>query len=150
MADRLATYYTDDHRRLDYLFEKFERLKTKDPAWALKILREFRAGLEQHMAWEEAILFSEYDARVKDPDRSVTDQLLSEHGEILNVLDRLETKLAEPSSNTAVEEARLVKALADHNRTEETGLYLQLDRLLTDQEREEIFTRMRESAWTKE
>ena len=148
--ESILTFYSQDHHRLDHLLGTFQRLKAKDPNQALKTLHEFRAGLEQHMAWEESILFSEYDAKVQDSDRSLTEQLLAEHAEILNVLDRLEEKLAAPGSKTEAEETRLVKALADHDRAEEIGLYAQLDHLLSNTERDEIFTKMKQAAWTEE
>jgi hypothetical protein len=68
----------------------------------------------------------------------------------MNLLDRIETKLSTPGSNTDAEEARLLKALTDHNHNEETGLYVELDRLLNEAERDEIFSRMKKAAWVED
>ena len=52
----ISRFYSGDHNRLDGLFEQYLKLKEKEPDQAIKVLEEFKSGLEQHMAWEEAIL----------------------------------------------------------------------------------------------
>lgn len=144
---RLAVFYAEDHHRLDALFLAFQNLKQKDPTRSREALRKFRSGLEQHMAWEEAILLPEYEARIHHPEESCAKRLLAEHAGILNLLDRIDEKLEEPASDTALLEAQFAKALAAHNLTEESGLYLELDKRLDDRERDEIFTKMKQAAW---
>jgi len=151
MADMETTpitmFYTDDHHRLDQFFSTYRQLKTTEPAKATEALRQFRAGLEQHMAWEESFLFSEFDARVQPPEESPTAELLADHAEILNLLDQIDEKQGQPSPGSDREEVRLIQALAAHNRNEETGLYRKLDEQLTAHERTELFARMKEASW---
>ena len=146
-AETLTKFYTDDHHRLDSLFVVFQDFKGKDPERAKEAFQAFRDGLEQHMAWEEAILFPEYEDRVKNPDDSVTEELRTEHAQILDQLGIIEEKLKQGDFQTAKDEARLLKYLGAHNRSEESGLYVKMDVLLTEEERDDIYTRMKQAAW---
>lgn len=70
-ARNIYQFYSDDHARLDRLFELFHQRKENDPGGALGFLEQFKAGLERHMAWEEAVLFPEYDAKAPTPKERV-------------------------------------------------------------------------------
>jgi regulator of cell morphogenesis and NO signaling len=147
--ESISHFYTEDHERLDVLWTQFRRLKQSEPPSAVKILQQFRSGLEQHMAWEESILFSEYDARFGDTDTTTTEELLSDHGEILNILDVIEEKIAANDWAIEREEARLMRTLKAHNENEEAGLYKKLDQAVLEPERAEIFAKMDQGAWDK-
>ena len=141
----LARFFTDDHERLDSLFREFQSKKQSDPGGALDILEAFKSGLEQHMAWEEAILFGAYDERVSSPEgESPTRQLNVEHQQIRRQLEDLLARVRHGEADTADSEARLTRLLASHNREEEAGIYLEVDRLLTDAERDDIRRQMKE------
>lgn len=148
MGDQTITqFYSEDHARLDSLFELFLALKEKEPEKATKALEEFKSGLEQHMAWEEAILFSEYDSRIPSADEeSPTVDLTFEHQQIRDYLEIVLRKMRAKDLDTGKDEARLAETLAAHNWAEETGLYVKLDELLTDQDRLAIHQRMKDSA----
>lgn len=144
----ISQWYADDHNRLDALFERFLKEKETDLNKAIETLEEFKSGLEQHMAWEEAILFSEYDARIPSPEgESPTVDLIFEHEQIRDYLETVLRKLRENDQNTEKDEARMAETLAAHNWAEETGLYLKLDEALTDQDRSEIQKRMKDSSY---
>jgi hemerythrin-like domain-containing protein len=101
------------------------------------------------MAWEEAILFSEYDVRLPSSDEeSPTVDLRFEHEQLREYLGIVLRKLKANDRDTEKDEARLAELLGAHNWAEETGLYLKLDEILTDQDREEIRQRMKDSALT--
>ena len=147
----ITQFYSEDHARLDSLFEQFQKLKEKEPDQSIKILEEFKAGLEQHMAWEEAILFSEYDVRIPSAEEeSPTVDLTFEHQQLRDYLEIVLRKMREKDSGLELEkdEARFVELLAAHNFAEETGLYVKLDEKLTDQDRSEIHKRMKDAALT--
>lgn len=150
-APTIFKFYSDDHNRLDGLLEQYLKLKEKEPEKAIKVLKEFKSGLEQHMAWEEAILFSEYDARIPSAeDESPTVDLTFEHQQLRDYLEIVLRKLKEKDQGLELEkdEARFAELLAAHNFAEETGLYVKLDEALTDQDRSEIHKRMRDAALT--
>ncbi len=52
--------YTHNHGRLDELFHQFQTLKSPDRAKAVKHFQGFKTGLEQHIVWEEEILFPSF------------------------------------------------------------------------------------------
>lgn len=142
-------FYSDDHNRLDGLFQHYLTLKEKEHDKAITVLEEFKFGLEQHMAWEEAILFSEYDVRLPSADEeSPTVDLRFEHEQLREYLGIVLRKLKANDRDTDKDEARLAELLGAHNWAEETGLYLKLDEVLTDHDREEIRQRMKDSALT--
>ena len=144
-AETLTQFYADDHRRLDELFAAFQNLKPADPK-RVEMFRQFRSGLEQHMAWEEAILFSEYDARTAEEGRDRTKDLRFEHEELRGFMGDIEDKMRKGDFKTQKDEDHLFAMLAAHNFTEENGFYQKVDELLTDEERARIFTRMKEAA----
>lgn len=141
----IARFFADDHERLNALFQEFQSKKESDPGGALKVLEAFRSGLEQHMAWEEAILFGAYDERVPSAEEeSPTRQLNMEHQQIRRALEVLLTCVRNGEEDTAEPEARFTRLLASHNRDEEAGFYVELDRRLTDAERADIQRQMKE------
>jgi hemerythrin-like domain-containing protein len=124
-------------------------LKEKEHDKAITVLEEFKFGLEQHMAWEEAILFSEYDGRIPSADEeSPTVDLTFEHQQLRDYLEIVLRKMRENKKDLELEkdEARFAELLAAHNFAEETGLYVKLDEKLCDQDRAEIRQRMKDSA----
>lgn len=139
-SDALTRYYTDDHRRLDDLFALYESLAGKQPPVAAKVFREFKAGLERHMAWEETILFPAYDARVRAEGESPTVNLRFEHGQIRDLMAAIEQEGGTQAPNA--KEERLFAVLAAHNLVEEEDFYIQLDGALSDKDREQVFARM--------
>lgn len=144
-------FYSEDHNRLDELFELYLKLKEKEREKAMEVLEQFKSGLEQHMAWEEAILFSEYDARIPSADQeSPTVDLTFEHQQLRDGLEIVMRKMREKDLGLELEkdEARFAELLAAHNFAEETGLYVKLDEALTDQDRSEIQKRMKDAALT--
>lgn len=148
-APTVFKFYTDDHHRLDGLFEQYLKLKENQPVEAIKVLEEFKFGLEQHMAWEEAILFSEYDVRIRNVEgESPTIDLTFEHQQLRDYLEIVLRKMKGKDLGLELEkdESRFAELLAAHNFAEETGLYVKLDEVLPDSNRAEIYQRMKDSA----
>lgn len=101
------------------------------------------------MAWEEAILFSEYDVRIPSVEgESPTIDLTFEHQQLRDYLEIVLRKMRERDLGLELEkdEARFAEQLAAHNFAEETGLYVKLDEVLPDSTRAEIYQRMKDSA----
>ena len=145
----IAQFYSDDHTRLDGLLEQYLKLKENEPEQAIKVLEDFKFGLEQHMAWEEAILFSEYDVRIPSPnEESPTVDLTFEHQQLRDYLEIVLRKMREKDRGLELEkdEARFAELLAAHNFAEETGLYRKLDEVLSDSTRAEIYRRMKDAS----
>jgi len=134
-------HYTEDHERLDELFHQFQKHKATDHDTAVKAFQEFKAGLEQHIAWEEEILFPSFEknfGHLGGP----TEVMRWEHQEIRKYLDAILTKLGREDWQTEVEEIGLTSVLCPHNHKEESILYPMIDQITHAEELKEIFARM--------
>ena len=67
-----------------------------------------------------------------------------EHILIKEALEVLHQKVRQGDPNSDQEEKQLVQILKEHNMKEENILYPALDRLLTQQEHEDLFKRMKD------
>lgn len=147
-TDTIARFYSDDHDRLDGLFATYRRLKDTQAEKAKEAFGKFKIGLEQHMAWEEAILFSEYNVRAKlTEEDSETVDLLAEHEQIRDYVEAVWSKAQKSDSRTGKEVDRLSRLLTEHNVAEEKGIYPKLDALLTTQELARIHQQMKDAAF---
>lgn len=134
-------HYTHDHDRLDELFHQFQTLKPSDRVQAANNFREFKAGLEQHIVWEEEILFPSFETKFRLPG-GPTEVMRLEHREIRKYLDAIADKLARDDFDTADEESGLLAVLCPHNQKEEGILYPMIDQVTRAEERAGIFARM--------
>ena len=134
-------HYTHDHNRLDELFHQFQTLKTSDRQNAIKNFEEFKAGLEQHIVWEEEILFPYFEKKFGLPG-GPTEVMRWEHRKIRKFLDAIAKKLTYKDYDTESEEIELESVLCQHNHKEENILYPMIDQVTGDEERNEIFAAM--------
>lgn len=145
----MATQYindflTEDHERLDELLENFRDRKRRALAEAREILRQFTVALHRHLQWEETILFPLFEQ--KTGQAGLTDTLRAEHEEIREWLAALNDKVEQGDLDSDREEKMLEEELGGHNGREEYALYPQLDKLLTDEERQRVFEAMSDDA----
>lgn len=138
-------HFTHDHDRLDELFHQFQTLKSADRPNALRHYQEFNAGLEQHIVWEEELLFPSFESKtgmVTGP----TEVMRWEHRQIRDFLNAIAEKLARDDFDTSDEESGLLAVLGPHNHKEENILYPMIDQVTGAEERAEIFARMNAGA----
>ncbi len=135
-------FYGDDHKRLDDLFHQFQAAKQRSFAEARRLFSEFQAGLEQHLVWEEEILFPLFDKKFGHLAGSPTEIMRWEHWQIRQCLRAIARKLAEGELATEAEEMSLHAVLAPHSQKEETLLYPVMDEIITAHERGGIFAAM--------
>ncbi len=140
-AASINEHYTHDHARLDELFHQFQKLKSSDRANAARQFQEFKSGLEQHIAWEEEILFPSFERRFGHLG-GPTEVMRWEHREIRRFLDTIAEALAGNDWDTEVEEVGLNAVLCSHNHKEESILYPMIDQITGDEDRAAIFARM--------
>jgi regulator of cell morphogenesis and NO signaling len=138
----IVKYYGDDHHRLDALFGRFRTLKLTARDEASKSLAEFRAGLLQHIRWEEDILFPLFEERTGIRGNGPTAVMRAEHALIKEYLEQLFRKISIQDTTTTDEEESLVKTLHLHNLKEESVLYPSLDRLLDPAALAEVYAAM--------
>jgi len=134
-------HYTQDHERLDELFHQFRKVKSSDQALAKNNFTQFKSGLEQHMVWEEEILFPSFETKFGQMG-GPTAVMRWEHQEIRKYLGAISEKLAQEDWQTEAEELGLTSVLCPHNHKEESILYPMIDQVTRAEERKEIFARM--------
>jgi regulator of cell morphogenesis and NO signaling len=122
----INAHYTHDHDRLDGLFHRLQEMKSFDHPKAVQHFQEFKAGLEQHIVWEEEILVPSFEAKSRllgGP----TEVMRWEHREIRKFLDAIAEKLVRGDDDTEAEETGLRAVLCQHNHKEESILYPMID-----------------------
>jgi len=142
MKTSINKHYTEDHNRLDDLFYQFQKLKISDRTKAVQHFQEFKTGLEQHIVWEEEILFPSFEKKFGHLG-GPTQVMRWEHREIRKYLDEILKKLAH-NDDTEVEESGLQSVLCPHNHKEENILYPMIDQVTGAEERKQIFAHMRQ------
>lgn len=137
----ISDHYGDDHDRLDELFRRFQTLKDSDREAAVGAFREFHAGLERHIVWEEEILFPAFESKTGMTE-GPTRVMRWEHEQIREFLGAIAARLAAGDDNTGGHEAGLLAVLGPHNEKEEGILYPMIDQVTDADDRTEIFAEM--------
>lgn len=140
MSDSINDILAADHRRLDDLLEGFQESRSTDFSRATELLAQFRSGLHRHLRWEESILFPLFEQ--KSGQTGLTRTLLAEHQVIRERLETLSEKTAQADLDSSYEEKMLVEELGGHNAREEYAFYPELDKLLSEAERAQVFESM--------
>jgi regulator of cell morphogenesis and NO signaling len=133
-------FLTEDHGRLDALLEGFQESKTRNVVKAKEFLAQFVSSLHRHLQWEETILFPLFEQ--KTGQTGLTRTLLGEHEEIREWLEAVRAKVAQDDPDSGYEEKMLVEELGGHNAREEYAVYPELDNLLADEEKTQVFEAM--------
>lgn len=140
MTGSINDFLTEDHHRLDDLLEGFQASKASDPARAKELLAQFVSALHRHLRWEEEVLFPLFER--KTGQTGLTSTLLGEHQEIRQWLEALVGKIDQNDIDSGCEEEMLVEELGGHNAREEYALYPELDKLLSEEEKNRAFETM--------
>lgn len=144
MTGSINSFLTEDHHRLDDLLEGFQVWKDNDHAKAKELLAQFMSALHRHLRWEEDVLFPMFEQ--KTGQTGLTRTLFGEHQEIRQWLEALAEKVDQNDPDSSYEEKSLVEELGGHNAREEYALYPELDKLLSEEERVQVFGAMATSA----
>lgn len=135
----IGSYFQNDHKRLDLLFDQFQALKACDYIEAKRYFKDFMLGLERHILWEEKVLFPFFESKTGSKDSGPTAVMRFEHKQIREKLGQLHIKVHEENPDSDEEEASLLYLLTQHNQKEESILYPSLDQLASAEERKKIF-----------
>lgn len=132
-----------DHDRLDNIFEQFKNLKKDDLGGAKRLFLDFKAGLQQHIVWEEDILFPIFERGTGMYDTGPTAVMRTEHRHIKNFLEDIGEKiLVGNMEGVDAAEIGLLEVLGSHNQKEENILYPAIDNLTSEQEKKQAIKRM--------
>jgi iron-sulfur cluster repair protein YtfE (RIC family) len=131
MTTLLSDFFEQDHQRLDQLFNKFQQ-ETNDANLAVSLFSEFKHGLEQHIEWEEQILFPAVEQAAGFPiNAGPTHVMRMEHQQIKECLMLIQTKV-QKHEDSKLAEMRLLDILAEHNFKEERVLYPMSDQSISE------------------
>ena len=131
-----------DHQRLDALFARYREDKHDDLMAALEAFQNFRQGLEQHICWEEEILFPVFEKRTQMMEQGPTMVMRMEHRQIKSLLANIESLLKDDKTPPESIDEELILLLKRHNQKEEAVLYPWMDDVLTPEERANLLSRM--------
>ncbi len=132
-----------DHDRLDDLFEEFRNTKNTDPAKAKSLFNDFKIGLQRHIVWEEEILFPLFENKTGMHDTGPTTVMRMEHRKIKDFLEKIHGRIIRKDNKTETLENGLMEVLTEHNNKEENILYPWIDKSMSEKEREEAFTKIK-------
>ena len=136
----IMTFFEGDHIRLDQLFSDYLKWKSEASFKAREYFERFKSGLQQHISWEEEILFPIFQTKT-DMDGPI--QILKmEHRQISFLLEALHEKLKKSDRNTETEEYRLLSVLGEHNLKEEMIVFPAIAANVSEAEVKQIFEEM--------
>ncbi|MDE1833302.1 MAG: hemerythrin domain-containing protein [Candidatus Micrarchaeota archaeon] len=133
----ISRFMSDDHSRLDYIFEEFRR--SKKAGLASQLFLAFKMGMERHIRWEEEILFP-LARRKLGKDTAMLDELILQHKRIRGSIRDISGRL---DSRDAGLENDLEQLLAGHDKMEEEGMYPWIDDSIDEREKGEVLSRMK-------
>ena len=139
----ILEFMSIDHDRLDNKIRMYSREKLLDIERAESIFLFFKSELEQHIIWEENILFPIFERKTGIKGGGPTSVMRMEHIQIKNHLQEIKRKLhTKKIQDSCKEEVALFKVLESHNQKEENILYPGIDNLTSEQEKELMIKEM--------
>jgi iron-sulfur cluster repair protein YtfE (RIC family) len=136
----IMKFFEGDHLRLDLLFANYMKCKNKTPEQAKLCFEQFKQALQQHMVWEDEILFPIFQEKT---DMEGPIQVLRlEHRQITTLLNTLYKKVKNSDPTSEIEEYKLLSLLGDHSLKEEMIVFPAIESAVTKEEVDEIFAAM--------
>ena len=137
------TLVRQDHRKLEALLERCERLDGDDGEERAVLLGQLRAALRHHIDQEEPILYTIYRERARRAgvDQAPLDQAIEQH----RLIERLSRELTEgePDGDTlAARFTLLIEQVRTHLDTESSVLLTAVEDLIDDDTLQELGRRM--------
>ncbi|HET6899322.1 MAG TPA: hemerythrin domain-containing protein [Vicinamibacteria bacterium] len=133
-----------DHARLDALEgAAFEARARGHLMQAREIFTDFAHGLRRHIEFEEALLFPAFDTRCRlEGCAGPSEMMRAEHRAILCLLAVMEREIDDDDAPIELSRAELRRIQRDHDLKEERILYPALDRMLDEEEGDEMVARI--------
>ncbi|MEA2038133.1 MAG: hemerythrin domain-containing protein [Nanoarchaeota archaeon] len=128
-----------DHERIESLLDDFKKTKHKQTKKKVQIFNELAETLRRHFN-QEAILYSKY--------KHLTGEILpilqtvhNEHIEMNEHIERIGNAIRSEDDN--VDTSGFFALLVRHRNIEERNLYPELDNVLSDKEKEEVYWKLK-------
>ena len=142
--NKVFDFMAQDHDRLDGIFKEFREVKNNDLKKAKSFFHDFKIGLQKHIVWEEEILFPIFENKTGMFETGPTAVMRMEHRQIKEFLEKIHDQILKGETSKIDElEKGLIEVLTAHNQKEESILYPWIDDSLSETERENVFTQMK-------
>jgi hemerythrin-like domain-containing protein len=136
------TLVRQEHRKVEGLLERSERLEGHDEDERAVLIGQLQAALRHHVDQEEAILYTIFRERARRAEVSLAplDQAIEQH----RLIDRLSRELTEARSGDTREAklAVLIEQVRNHLDTEDSVLLTAIEDLIDDDTLMELGRRM--------
>jgi len=133
--------FLEDHDRIESMLSDFKKHKHEGSKKTYELFKDLSGALVRHFHQEE-ILYSTYKHKTGQI-IAVLQTVREEHEIILKKLSKINDSLMKQNSDIDVSE--LFTLLQRHKNVEDRLLYPELDRVLTDKEREEVYWKIKVS-----
>lgn len=124
----ITHYFSANQQRLELLYIAFRKHKNRDPEWAKRLFQLFSHGLEQQIAWNQALLFPVLQAHNDSQLNELIHKAIDEHQQIKDQVSWV-YNLTEKGLESHDDEQRLEYLLSDHFENQEFNLYPACDKL---------------------
>lgn len=143
MDNSINKFMSYDHDRLDDIFIKFVKNRGKKSPQMKQLFTQFKQGLEQHIVWEEEILFPLFEEKTGMLNMGPTEVMRIEHKEIKKILKEILNNLNKNNFATKPLEKQLLEILSGHNDKEEMILYPAIDDSLDHKEKQKTLSSLK-------
>lgn len=138
-TSNIISLFVEDHERIAQLLTEFKKDKNKNPKKAKEIFKQLHNDLIKHFH-QEKILYSKYKQTTGDI-LPIIQTVNQEHIVILEKLMNIHQSLDKEETNIDV--SNLYSLLEKHKNVEERNLYPELDLVLSEKEKEDIYWKMK-------
>jgi len=129
-----------EHQRLNSMLDELEWSLSKNSTNIKELFDKFKANLEKHFYIEEKIIF-DIAVNMKQEDVETNFDLMTEHGEIISELKKVENDL---NMNNMPDITELKDKLIKHTNFEDLFFYPRLQEKLSEQQTAFIIDKSRE------
>ncbi len=130
-----------DHSKILKLLHDVEKSSGMELVSVMKVFDTFEWELEKHIFTEEKAIFTSYSPTNIVEGYKMVPELIQQHNDILN---RVRVMRKDLLWNRPVQYDEFKERIVAHKTFEEVSLYPKLDQELTDQQKQEIITKIRE------
>lgn len=135
----IVSLFVEDHERIALLLKDFNKSQNKKSKKAAAAFQQLSKDLIRHFHQEE-ILYSKYRYNTGTV-IPVIQTVRKEHEIILKRIEKIKNSLNKGSTN--IDATRLSSLFERHKNIENILLYPELDRVLSDTEKEEVYWKIR-------
>lgn len=132
---------TTDHLKILKLLHDVEKSEGMELVSKMKVFDTFEWELEKHIFIEEKAIFTSYSPKNIVEGYKMVPELIQQHNDILNRVRMMRKDLM---WNKPMKYHEFKELITAHKTFEEVSLYPKLDQELTEKQKQEIITKIRE------